>query len=669
MKAPAGVGKTSLVIEMLKASFHKRVEIYVPSHVLAEEVHAKLSAEQVTAQIIVGRTRELQEERTMCRKPQLADAIARLGYPVFPIICMGAISPGNKYTFRCCEHYTKCDYLAQFETDARVLIYTHAYLPLPRNSKETEKPALVVIDESFLFTCLSRNEIARGQLVEMAREDVVVACVVGKLLRALDKGGPILDALRSSGLTAEILEEVSEDFSSAALGFTPYATDEETLRNLTDVPLARFDLVLKILAAELATARSQSHGIVFDSQKQILRLQCRKPITRFCFAQGEPQILILDANADPELIRQWFPEAAFEEIRVERNAYVTQCSSIRGSTVSFVPEKNADPDSAARAERNIAAVQELIDRESEGGRKSVLVVGPQVLTGNASKGVAPRLRCPPKCALAHFNGLRGVDAYKNFDTVIVIGRNQPAIDELENLARALWYDSETPLIFADDFVRETRGYRFKDPSTQMGVEVLIHPDPRIQALHEQIREGESTQAIDRIRLVHAKSTKRVIVLSNLPLDLEVDELLSFDDLCHGTRLEQAWRRLRGVMPLAPAWLAQTFPDLWRTAAAAKEDVGQAQKEDFLNSITIRNFRLLTYEYRVRDKRGEEGRLQTRHSHALSSRPLHQAHAELTRLLGRPVILREVVDGIPSAESFGATGAAQLPALSAQGSAA
>ena len=100
----------------------------------------------------------------------------------------------------------------------------------------------------------------------------------------------------------------------------------------------------------------------------------------------------------------------------------------------------------------------------------------------------------------------------------MIGRNQPPIAALEELARALWFDSAEPLTFVDDWVVELRPYRMRDPAQTMGVEVLVHPDPRIQKLHEQIREGESTQTLDRLRLVHAPQSKRAILVSNIPLD-------------------------------------------------------------------------------------------------------------------------------------------------------
>lgn len=129
------------------------------------------------------------------------------------------------------------------------------------------------------------------------------------------------------------------------------------------------------------------------------------------------------------------------------------------------------------------ALQELIKRECRHEREKWLIVGPQAVTGNPSKGVDPLVSCPSNAVLAHFNGLRGVDAYKLFDGIILIGRNQPPIDALEELARALWYDSPDALSFATDWVVTERPYRLRGMGGNLGVEVLIHPDARIQRLH------------------------------------------------------------------------------------------------------------------------------------------------------------------------------------------
>ena len=55
------------------------------------------------------------------------------------------------------------------------------------------------------------------------------------------------------------------------------------------------------------------------------------------------------------------------------------------------------------------------------------------------------------------------------------------------------------------------------------VQVQVHPDWRAQLLLEQVREAESEQALDRLRLLRGEGKQRqVYVLSNVPLNVTVD---------------------------------------------------------------------------------------------------------------------------------------------------
>jgi len=663
IEAPAGIGKTSQIIDKLDGTLHQRVEFYVPTLALAQEIHNKLTTAKVKSRVVFGRGQPGNAKTTMCQKPALAHEISKLGYPVFPVICMGFSVAGDPHSRSACEHFNECSYLKQFEADERVLIFTHAYLPLPRNNKETIKPSLVVIDESFLSVCLETYELPRGELIEAISGNATTNAksVVSLALKAFDDNKPLLDAFRSRGITEQDLKLALNEMSSTGATYNPCSTDGEFLQKLKKDGRARVrvDILVEVLIAELKSSRSASHGITFDAAKQILRVHYRKPITRFVTGKDEPTIVIIDANADIELIRPWFPDARSEKIVATRNAHVTQCLSTRGSSSSFLPDKHTHAGSRRWAESNLDGLQALIDRECLSDAMKWLIVGPQAVTGNPSKGVKPLITCPVHCALAHFNGLRGVDAYKDFDGVIIIGRNQPSINALEDLARSLWYDSPEPLAFASDWVFEERPYRMRDPSNAISVEVQVHPDQRIQRLHEQVREGESTQAIDRLRLIHATKAKRVIIISNIPLEIEVDELIPFSELAWQTRLDQAMDALKGVLPLNPEFLATRFPHLWPTPAAAKSDIAREnQKDQIINNISINNLTLLNYEYRVSDQR--------RRSRALSLFAFEMTHTELSKHLGCPIVLRAIIDGKSGMEIFGAIGHARLVPMTAYG---
>ena len=44
---------------------------------------------------------------------------------------------------------------------------------------------------------------------------------------------------------------------------------------------------------------------------------------------------------------------------------------------------------------------------------------------------------------------------------------------------------------------------------------------------EQIREAEMIQVIDRLRLIHTEKRKTVYILCSIPLNLPIDELVTW----------------------------------------------------------------------------------------------------------------------------------------------
>jgi hypothetical protein len=109
------------------------------------------------------------------------------------------------------------------------------------------------------------------------------------------------------------------------------------------------------------------------------------------------------------------------------------------------------------------------------------------------------------------------------------------------------------------------------------VRVRVHPDRRVQAVVEQIREAEMVQTVDRLRLIHSRRKKTVIILCNIPLGLPVDELVTWRELVGDDRLAEAletcdengWEAL----PLEPGELTRLFPELWGTEKAAERWLG------------------------------------------------------------------------------------------------
>jgi len=154
---------------------------------------------------------------------------------------------------------------------------------------------------------------------------------------------------------------------------------------------------------------------------------------------------------------------------------------------------------------------------------------------------------------------------------VIIGRHQLPTDALESQAAALWWDNAEELVLTGKPLIEWRGIRGSDPDILLGVKVAVCADWRTELLQQLQREAESTQAIDRLRLIHNIETKHCILLSSVPLDLTVDRLVSLSQLAKGSKIEQALALApKGVLPINPTFLKESFPELFPSIKSANK---------------------------------------------------------------------------------------------------
>lgn len=201
------------------------------------------------------------------------------------------------------------------------------------------------------------------------------------------------------------------------------------------------------------------------------------------------------------------------------------------------------------------------------------------LTGEPPKSRLPVSTPYAGADIAHFGNIRGIDEFKDHDTVIILGREQPSVRDAERRAMAIWYDAKKPIRVISpkakgivQYPYSMHSYKLHD-GTQQDVMVRVHPDRRVQAVVEQTREAEMVQAIDRLRLIHSERRKTVCILCNIPLDIPVDELVTWRKLVGDNRFasalaaceEKGWEAL----PLAAKELNRLFPELWETDKAAE----------------------------------------------------------------------------------------------------
>ena len=140
-----------------------------------------------------------------------------------------------------------------------------------------------------------------------------------------------------------------------------------------------------------------------------------------------------------------------------------------------------------------------------------------------------------------------------------------------------------------NYRKRVRHYLMRNGGTKRA-EVSVHPGARVQAVVEQSREAEMLQAIDRLRLIHTKRRKTVYILCSIPLDIPIDELVTWRQLTGDRRLSDALAACDGrgwdALPLAQKELSRLFPELWETTKAAERWLARNPLFPLMNIIRV-----------------------------------------------------------------------------------
>lgn len=630
VKAPAGSGKTEIVIGVIVEFWHLLIDlntdVFAPTHALCDEwrgrleVAARNAGVKVRVKVIRGRGHGAPDD-PMCAKWELANEVARMGLPVTSTLCERKKDSDENER---CEHHATCRYIAQMrDTLPAVRIWPHEYLFLPRPTGLPE-PDLVIIDEQFWPVGIRSTSFGLDRLVTprnwlifgQKNMDAVVDLhvVAGQAHDALLKGQPLKATLRELGHDEASLKDAAKteyggaEFPTLSPGQS-LADQTSVVRKFQRTESLSFYRLWKIIEGEWSLPGDEIHRAVLrhdhpepgsgEKRDRLFLHWCRDT-----WAAKYP-VLHIDADSDERIVGRFLPHLEMHEVSVERNAHVVQLSN---STVSKTKLLKA-PKSADR----LADIQALIDLESYIGNQALVV---------ATKGVAAQLTPPANGDLTNFGALRGIDRWKDCNTAMLVGREQPSPLDIEGMMRALFFDRDQPLQFIEPnetgqrtLVKSPRGYRMRDDNSDLSAYVMVHPDPDGQRIIEQIRECGSTQAIDRLRAIYG-DLKRIFVLSNIVLDITVDQLTTWTEIMP-SRIERALVK-HGAVPITATEAARVCPEFWPSANAAKHDFRRAQIKggqtlngkggQTPNSILLRVWPPLIYcSYRRPGQRGQRSR--------------------------------------------------------------
>jgi hypothetical protein len=185
----------------------------------------------------------------------------------------------------------------------------------------------------------------------------------------------------------------------------------------------RVSRVLERLADELASGRpGPAYSLLADGEGLIAQ-------GRRAWVFDDQRLLLLDGTANPEILRQFVPHLEeVPEIRVQRNARVIQVSNS-----TFYKGRLLRRASGLNGERRLEPAARLLEvgdfiEKIARKRRTLVVTNKPVrlaLTGEDANGSAAD-QCPiPGGDVAHFGNLRGSDQFKDHETVIILGRDEP----------------------------------------------------------------------------------------------------------------------------------------------------------------------------------------------------------------------------------------------------
>jgi len=606
LKVTAGLGKTATALrviarygEALLARGH--VLIYVPTLDLAERAHADFQtlAPGLRSRVIRGRDalRPDDREKKMCERADLVKKISGFVPSVTEALCRGQDPDGNFVQSACANG---CPYLQQKDIRGpHVVFLSHAYLNVDPPIDRDYPTALRVIDEKVWPTLTQTSHLSIDDLMRAPPGSFpenlhgVLSRTKATIVDGLQRNLPLHDHLQRSGIDTKQLQLLAqaEERSRSYLRIGPWQPAQvvtfcvDTFDTKAFIASRRRERILERLFEKDA---GHCVGLQIFEMATEQGAQSVIQSTGINEVDRDAPLLLLDADADREITERIAPGAEFVSIQSPPVADVVQISDVTLSNSWLLhPQKGAQRRAAI-----LKILRREVDRAADGG---VLVVATKAVleklhadVGNPSGGSnEDTLRQPLLGAVPRWFGPRtqGVNDFEKFAAIIVVGRLQPRVADIEAFARAVFTKDQLPIAahVSGPLPATEAQILMADGSINLAL-LRAHPDPRAQAILAQSRECSMLQAIARLRLVSPNRGKRVVILSNLPLpEFPITRLATFSALERDLEHEPDWqgfirmedalratmnRPVRGIR-LSAAGLAADLPLDFETESVAK----------------------------------------------------------------------------------------------------
>lgn len=574
LKISPGVGKTQAMLNVLAKRgadllAEGNVLVFTPTLDLADQACRDLKelAPQLPADVYRGRLAArpgASAGESMCARPELIRLLQGRVPSITEAACRKERGDKKPVIAAC---HDGCPYMAQLRQDEhRVVFLAHALL---RDHLPIRGPvSLVVIDEQIWSSRAERDALPfdvldAAPVADFEPEDrLTFDRMTSALRRALREGGALAAAMAGAGVTPEQMMAFAEAELAALPRLVlnpavPQAKALERARGFDKGPRRHLKIRAEILQT-LADNGFASLERVRLAQETVDGLPRDVLLYhRFSELPRHAPTLLLDADADPAITERLFPGAEFRRIDVKPDAEIIQILDRTMSPTSLLQGYGEDAGANARQLRD--EVAKVIRRESDRTDGKTLLVAPKsVLQAlREDDSVAEEAELLGTTARHYGPKLQGVNTYRHYSTAILVGRIQPSVDDVEDLARSLFGDrgDSLKLIEGSSAFTEIEAEHLMADGTRINGRCWQHPDPRANALLRQIREASLLQALARLRLTDPSGPKHVIVATNVPLPgFPVTRLTTWqafrDDVPEGVEHPVAYKRLRDALQAA-----------------------------------------------------------------------------------------------------------------------
>jgi hypothetical protein len=418
--------------------------------------------------------------------------------------------------------------------------HEHLFLALPRGFS----PNLVIVDEG-LGGRMTRQALVKPETLSHRPTWIGYGDgpeLAGKVDAALRQTGRELAELRAAGVTAADLETAAtwlrERFGGLRAAVEVAESDAELEQALAAAEGARHRAVaalLEGLAIELAHERDGANGCRLELRKVEKRLDdgstewaeeerfVARGVRRWRIKESAAVVMV-DATANRDLVERWLgaPVRYMEHV-IPLLGTIVQVRDVTYSKYGLLHRAEA-----ANNRARLAAMIRDAYRLSGG---SLFVCA----TAEVEHALRTELADLAGVVWMHYGAERGSDAAKGCRVGVVVGREQPDVRAIEDMARGFAVERAEPFVPAGigrggrrDLAPAVRGRLVRNASTVMA-ETTTHPDLLGRAVLEQVREASVVQAAGRLRMAREPG-KLLILATSLPVGVEVDRLVDRHEL-------------------------------------------------------------------------------------------------------------------------------------------